>query len=183
MGWILQLHPLPPWMRKVLKTSERACTMRAYFGWKHHEAPRSKFYNSTPSPHGWERYLKQVRGLAQWELILVGSTMEWILQLHPPPYLPSLHGLLVHHSIAHLYVAILTQNWRPVPVCVCWWGGKGNLKTYFSCQRKSINETVRAQIRTPGYCVWCDHHSSTNILEKTSQTLNLTTWDWRYKEK
>ena len=28
--------PLPPWMGEVLKTSERACTVRAYLGWKHH---------------------------------------------------------------------------------------------------------------------------------------------------
>ena len=49
------------------------------------------------------------------------STMEWILQLHPLPYHPSLHRMLVHHSIAHQYVAILTQNWRPVHVCVLGW--------------------------------------------------------------
>ena len=79
-------------------------------GWKHHEAPWGEYYNSIPSSHGWERYWKQAWGPAQWELILVGSTMEWILQLHPPPYRPSLHGMLVHHSIAHQYVAILAQN-------------------------------------------------------------------------
>ena len=36
--------------------------------------------------------------------------------------------MLVHHSIAHQYVAILTQNERPVHVCVCvcvCWGGGG----------------------------------------------------------
>ena len=87
--WILPLltHS-PQWMAEVLKTSEKASTMRAYLGWKHHEAPWSEYYNSTPSPHGWMRYLKQARGPAQWELILVGSTMGWILQLHPlPPWM------------------------------------------------------------------------------------------------
>ena len=85
MGWILQLHPLPPRMREVLKTSQRACTVRPYLGWKPHETPLSEYCNSTPSPHGWKRYLKQVRGPAHWELVLVRSTMEWILQLHPLP--------------------------------------------------------------------------------------------------
>ena len=28
--------PLLPWMGEVLKTSQRACTVRAYLGWKHH---------------------------------------------------------------------------------------------------------------------------------------------------
>ena len=91
MGWILQLHPLCPWMGEVLKTSERACTVRAYLGWKHHEVPWGEYYNSTPSPHGWERYLRQVRGPAQWELTLVGSTMKY----HGGEYYnstPSPHG-------------------------------------------------------------------------------------------
>ena len=52
--------PPPPPM-----DSQRACTVTAYLGWKHHEAPWGEYYNSTPSPHGWERYLKQVRGPAQ----------------------------------------------------------------------------------------------------------------------
>ena len=63
-------------MGEVLKTSERACTVRAYLGWKHHEATWGEYYNSTPSPRGWDRYLKQAREPAQWELILVGRTMK-----------------------------------------------------------------------------------------------------------
>ena len=89
MGWILQLHPLPPWMREVLKTSQRAWTVRAYLGWKHHEAPWGEYYNSTPSPNGWKRYLKQARGPGQWELISVGSIMKHhgvnITTPPPPP--------------------------------------------------------------------------------------------------
>ena len=50
MEWILQLHPLPPWMEEVLKTSQRAYTVRAYLGWKHHEEPWSEYYNSTHHP-------------------------------------------------------------------------------------------------------------------------------------
>jgi len=44
--------PPPPWMGEVhvLKTSERACTVRAYLGWKHHEVPWSEYYNSTYHP-------------------------------------------------------------------------------------------------------------------------------------
>ena len=100
--------PLPPWMGEVLKTSERACTVRAYLGWKHHEAPWSEYYNSTPSPHGWERYLKEARRPAQWDLILVGSPMKHlgVNIATPPTTCPSLDGMLVHHSIAHQYVAI-----------------------------------------------------------------------------
>ena len=56
---------LPPWKGEVLKTSQRASTVRAYLGWKNHEAPWSEYYNSNPSPHGWDRYLKQARGPAQ----------------------------------------------------------------------------------------------------------------------
>ena len=41
-------EPLPPWMGEVLKTSEKASTMRAYLGWKHHEAPRGEYLNSPP---------------------------------------------------------------------------------------------------------------------------------------
>ena len=171
--------PLPPGTEEVLKTSQRACTVRAYLGWKHHEVPWSEYYNSTPSPHGWERYLKQGRGSAQWELILVGSTIEWILQLHPPPYSPSLHGMLVHHSIAHQYVAINFNTKLKICACVCVLGGGGvgggNLKKYFACERKSSDGTVRAQIRTPWYSVWCDHHPSINILEKRLKPQNLTT--------
>ena len=84
LEWILQLHPLPPWIGEVLKTSQRVCTVRAYLGWKHHEAPWTEYYNSTPSPHGWERYLKE--GLHSDSLSWLKapwSTMEWILQLHP----------------------------------------------------------------------------------------------------
>ena len=44
--------PSPPRMRDVLKTSEKACTVRAYLGWKNHEAPWGEYYNSTPSHHG-----------------------------------------------------------------------------------------------------------------------------------
>ena len=50
--------PPPPMDGEVLKTSERACTVRAYLGWKHHEAPWGEFYNSNPSPHGWETVLE-----------------------------------------------------------------------------------------------------------------------------
>ena len=88
MEWILQLHPFRPWMGEVLKTSQRACTVRACLGWKHHEAPWGECYNSTPSPHGWERYLKQARGPTQWELILVESTMKHHgvnITIQPPP--------------------------------------------------------------------------------------------------
>ena len=176
MEWILQLHPLPPWMEEPLKTSERACTVRAYLGWKHHEAPWSEYYKSTPSPHGWEMYLKQVRGLAQWELILVGSAMKHhgVNMTTPPTTLPSLPAWNASPSqhcppvCCHFNTKLKTCACVCVCVCVCHEGGggeggRGNLKTYFSCQRKSINETVRTQIRTPGYGVWCDHHSCTNI--------------------
>ena len=79
-------------MGEVLKTSERACTVRAHLGWKGHEAPRSKYYNSTPSPHVWKKSFKKVRGPAQREFILLGSTMkhhkENILRKHPlPPWI------------------------------------------------------------------------------------------------
>ena len=87
--WILHLLiPSPQWMGEVLKTSEKASTMRAYLGWKHHEAPWDEYYNSTPSPYGWKRYLKQVRRPPQWELILVGSTMKhhgMNITTPPPP--------------------------------------------------------------------------------------------------
>ena len=60
MGWILQLPPLPPWMGEVLKTSERACTVRAYLGWKHHGVnittppttlPPLPAWNASPPQH------------------------------------------------------------------------------------------------------------------------------------
>ena len=41
---------LPLWMGEVLKTSQRACTVRAYLGEKPHEAPRSEYCNSTHNP-------------------------------------------------------------------------------------------------------------------------------------
>ena len=50
--------PPPPMDGEVLKTSERACTVRVYLGWKHHEAPGGELYNSNPSPHGWETVLE-----------------------------------------------------------------------------------------------------------------------------
>ena len=85
----MQFHPLPLWMGEVIKTSERAYTVRAYLGWKHHEAPWSEHYNSTPSPHGWERHLKQAKGPAHREVVLVGSTMKHhrvnITTPPPPP--------------------------------------------------------------------------------------------------
>ena len=37
-------------MGEVLKTSEKAYTVRAYLGWKHHEAPRGEYMNSPPPP-------------------------------------------------------------------------------------------------------------------------------------
>ena len=81
--------PLPPWMGEVLKTSERACTVRAYLGWKHHGV------NITTPPHhpmdgrGIIMSLKQARGHAQWELILVGSTMKHHgVNITTPPHHP-----------------------------------------------------------------------------------------------
>ena len=35
----------------VLKRSKRACKVRAYLGWKHHEAPWGEYYNSTHHPY------------------------------------------------------------------------------------------------------------------------------------
>ena len=161
--------------------------------------------HSTPSPHGWERYLEQARGPAHWELILFGSTMEWILQLHPfPPWMGEVLKTSQRACTVRAYLvwkhdgvnittppttlpplpawnASPSQHWLCPPVCchfntklktcacvcVCWGGGwGGNLKKYFSCQRKSSDGTVGAQIKTPWYSVWCDHHPSTNILEK-----------------
>ena len=110
MGWILQLHPLPPWMGEVLKTGKRACTVRAYLGWKHHEAPWSEYYNSTSSPHGWERYLKQARRPAKWELILVGRTMKHhgVNITTPPTTLPPLPAQNASPSQAALPTSMLT---------------------------------------------------------------------------
>ena len=70
-----------------------------------HKAPWSEYYNSTPPPlpsmdwivvysPGQERYLKQAKGAAQQELILIGerwSIKKGILQLHPLP-LPEFYG-------------------------------------------------------------------------------------------
>ena len=136
-------------MGEGLKTSKRACTVRAYLGWKDHEAPWSEYYNSTPSPYGWERYWKQARGPTQWELILFGSTTKH-------------HGVNITTSPTTL-PPLPAQNASPSqhcpPVCchfntklktcarVCW--GGGNLKKYFSCQRNSSDGTVRARIRPP----------------------------------
>ena len=64
-GVNIRTPPPPPWIGKVIKTAKRAYTVGTYLGWKNHEAPWSEYDNSTPSPHGWERYLKQVRGPAQ----------------------------------------------------------------------------------------------------------------------
>ena len=90
MEWILQLHPLPPWMGEVLRTSERACTVRAYLGRKHHEAPWGEYYNSSPSPPWIEEVLKNKgEGLHSESLSWLEepwSTMEWILQLHSSPH-------------------------------------------------------------------------------------------------
>ena len=66
---------LPPWTREVVKTSQRACTARAYLDWRSVKQQEKKYNDSTPSPsldsmvvpyHGWERrYLKQAKGPAQ----------------------------------------------------------------------------------------------------------------------
>ena len=58
LGVNITTPPSPPMDGEVLKTSERAGTVRAYLGWKSHEAPWSENYNSTPSPHGWETVLE-----------------------------------------------------------------------------------------------------------------------------
>ena len=130
MKWILQLHPLPPWMGEVLKRSQRACTVRECLGWKHREAPWSDYYNSNPSPHGWERHLKQARGPAQWDFILVRSPMKHhtVNIATPPTTLPPLPGWNASPSRHCLPVCChLTQNSRPV--CVCCGGGGGGWGT------------------------------------------------------
>ena len=125
--------PLPPWMGEVLKTSERACTVRAYLGWKHHGVNITTPPTTLPPLPAWNASPSQ----------------------HCPP-------VCCHFSTK-------LKTCACVCVCVCWGGGGGgvgNLKIYFSCQRKSSDGTVGAQIRTPWYSVWRDHHLSTNILEK-----------------
>ena len=119
--------PLPPWMGEVLKTSERACTVRAYLGWKHHGV------NITTPP-------TTLLPLPAWNA-------------SPPQHCPP---VCCHFSTK-------LKTWA----CVCVLGGGGRQSTkIFFLPRKSSDGTVRAQIRTPWYSVWCDHHPSTNILEK-----------------
>ena len=78
----------------MLKISQRVCTARAYgilINKGKHEAPRSEYYNSSPSPQGWKRHLKQARGPTQWENVLVGSTVKHhgvnITTPTPPPWM------------------------------------------------------------------------------------------------
>ena len=63
--------------------------------------------------------------------------MEWILQLHPPPYHPSLDGMLVHQSLPTSMLPLNTKF--KTCVCVCWrrgGGGVGNVKQNSFLQKK-----------------------------------------------
>ena len=75
---------LLPWTREVVKTSQRACTARAYLDWRSvKQQERNITTPPGPSPslesmvvpsHGWERrYLKQAKGPAQQSHILIGE--------------------------------------------------------------------------------------------------------------
>ena len=94
--------------------------------------------------------------------------MEWILQLHPPPYRPSLDGMLVHHGIAHQYVAI-KHKIQDLCMCVCvggagGGGGVGNVKTNSFLQKKiKWWNRIRPLPPHPQSSVWCDDYPSTKI--------------------
>ena len=91
--------------------------------------------------------------------------MAWILQLHPPPYRPSLDGMLVHHGIAHQYVAIKHEIQG---LCVCvlerGGGGVGNVKqnSFLSKKIKWWNR-ISPLPHHPQSSVWCDDYPSTKI--------------------
>ena len=68
----------------VFKTSQRACTARAYLDWRSVKQ-QERNITTPPPPHlplmdwmvvyppGQERYLKQAKGPSQQELILIGE--------------------------------------------------------------------------------------------------------------
>ena len=135
--------------------------MRASLGWKHHEVPWREYYNSPPPPMDGRGTENKREGLHSESLSwLEAPWSEYYNSTHHPTASPSQHFAPV---CCHFSTKLKTC------ACVCVVGGGeggGNLKIYFSFQRKSSDGTVRTQIRTPWYSVWRDHHLSTNILEK-----------------
>ena len=170
MGWILQLHPLPPWIEEVLENKQEDLHSES-FSWL--EEPWSTMewiLQLHPLPPWMGEVLKTsqractVRAYLGWKHHGVNITT-------PPTTLPPLPAWNASPSQHCPPVCCHFSTKLKTCECVCvlgggGGGGGGNLKIYFSCQRKSSDGTVRAQIRTPWYSVWRDHHLSTNILEK-----------------
>ena len=107
--------------------------------------------------------------------------MEWILQLHPPPYRPSLDGMLVHHGIAHQYVAI-KHKIQDLCVCVCVGGGGGGgerkTKQFLAKENQVMEQNQPPPPPSPIQCLmwWLSLHQDLEKLVKP-QILQLEVED------
>ena len=102
--------------------------------------------------------------------------MEWILQLHPPPYHPALDGMLVHQALPTSMLPLNTKFKTCVCVCVCMGvcvcvcvcvlegGGGGERKTkQFLVKENLVMEQNQPPPHHPQSSVWCDDYPSTKI--------------------
>ena len=143
-------------MGEVLRTSERACTVRDYLGWKHHEAPcfdwvthwklLISFLERDQQTHQFftqhssriQRYLKQSNGPPQQKLIFIPGAWSPREFPPPPPPPPGWDAICSPSQLCSLQYT--TSKHKIKDPC-----GDGNKKIAFWL-RKSSDRKERAQI-------------------------------------